>query len=140
MAFVPEQEKEVQERQFNGEWKVCRRSGCEVLMGHAADPEFGKENRRLEAAERRRLGLTGRHAEKPLPDESKEEVMLRAITNKLAKDWRGVNNPDGSPIPFSAETCYQTAKAYWKFRADLADLVVAMGDEEAEERETVAKN
>lgn len=140
MAFVPEKAKAVQEAQFDGEWKVCRRSGCDVLVSHPAHPEFRKERQRLEAAERRRLTLVGRQADKPLPEDSAEEVMLRAVANKLLRGWRRVEQADGTPIPFTSEMAYTLLKDIVSFRVDVLDIISAMGDEDADEVEAVSGN
>lgn len=140
MAFVPEKAKEAQAKQFEGEWKVCRRSGCEVLMSHPAHPEFLREMRQLEAAERRRVGLTGRKADLPLPDDSREEIMARAISRRLLKGWRRVEEEDGTPIQFSEAIAYALLKDVVSFRMDVLDLISAMGEEEAAELEAISGN
>lgn len=140
MAFVPEKAKEAQAKQFDGEWKVCRRSGCEVLMVHPQHPDVKREHRQLENIERRRLGLTGNKADRPLPDEVREEIMARLISRRVLKDWRKVEEPDGTPIKFSESVAYSSFKEIVSFQMDILELINSMSDEEAAEQEAISGN
>lgn len=44
-----------------------------------------------------------------LPDSVMEEIHLRSVAEGVILDWRGVYEDDGeTPIPYDAETAYQT--------------------------------
>lgn len=142
MAFNAEKLERINEEKFKGEWKHCRRCDCDVLIRPQTHPDFLKLVRALEHQERRRLGLTGRKADQPLPDESAQKVFAESIARTLLVDWREVVDQEGNAIPFDSDRAlsYMLAPKLIDFRLDVIDLVNAASEDDLAERELIEGN
>lgn len=140
MAFVIEAARERQERRYKGDWKVCRRTGAELLMIPGVHPEFRKAIRAKEKSARARLGLLGKNAEKPLPDDVSEQIWREAISEVLIRDWRKVDDPEGNARPYTSALCAKVLEEIDDFRLDVVDLLNAEAELDSETAEAVEKN
>ena len=140
MAFNVDAARERQEIRHKGDWKGCRRSGCEVLMIPGTHPDFRKALRSKEKSYRHKNGMLGRNADKPLPDDVSERHWLEAIAEELVKDWRRVEDKDGNAIAYKPSLCVDFLETITDFRLDIVDLLNAEAELEVETAETVEKN
>ena len=109
-------------------------------MVPSSHPDFTKRVRELERIYRHKHGLTGRNADKPLPPAVIELHMAQAVGEILIRDWRNVEQQDGTPIPFEHDLATTLLRDIFEFRADILDLVSADGEQSAEEQETLQGN
>ena len=132
-----------QQQSFEGTWKRCHRTGCEVLIRNPAHPEFVKRLRVLDRKWRSENGYLGRRKDEPIPDEAREETTAQAVAEILLGGWRNVvEDKEGKqePIPFSPVTAQKLLTEIVIFRLDVLDLVNSMSDEEQADREAVTGN
>lgn len=143
MAFNVDLERKKREELFDkGELKNCRRSGCKVRLYPPDTPEFRKNLRAKLKKARHELGLIGRKADQPLPDETFENALLDAVAEVLMGGWEDIVDQDGNPVLFSVDIAKKFLRepALSMFREDVLEMVNAMGEFESEEREVLSGN
>ncbi|MCP4660984.1 MAG: hypothetical protein GY856_36750 [bacterium] len=72
---------------FIEDWEMC--------IASSACPEFKKACRKVFRSRRTQLDQ--------MSDEQKEALIVKAAAAHLLKDWRGAEDDDGEPIPYTAE-------------------------------------
>jgi hypothetical protein len=112
----------------NGVW-VDIGEGAELLVARVGNPRYSEAIRKLTKPVRQQL------RNDTLPADKMDEIMLKAFSETILLDWKGIEDDNGKPIKYSTENAYQLMRDLKDFRAIVDEIARAGEAYRKEERE-----
>lgn len=122
------------ELEEDGVWARLRKGDAEVLVARAGNSKHEDLVRRL----RKKHGRGFRGDE--LPPAVEEEIATEAIARTILLDWKGIEDEDGEPIPYSTEEARRLLKLSRDFRLEIVSIATEMEMFRREETAEAEKN
>lgn len=111
-----------------GVWIRLRKGDAEVLVARAGNSQH-------EALLRRLKKRHGQRFRGELPDDIVEEIATEAIARTILLDWKGIEDDDGNPIPYSSDKARELLKLSKDFRHEITQIATEMEVYRHEEKE-----
>lgn len=90
--------------------------GAQLKVARVGNPRYRSRVRELSKPYKRQIRAD------ILPEDMSDEIVLRAFSETILLDWKGIEDDNGEPIPYSHENAYELLKGLRDFRTLVADV------------------
>ena len=120
-------------KEAEGVW-VDLGDGIRVKVARANNPTHLRATERLIKPFRRQIQNNS------LPIDKTTELTIKAMSLGILKDWEGIENDKGKPVPYSEDMAVELLTEYKDFREEVSEISQSMEMYRNEEIEEEQKN